>query len=194
MNRLYKALNIAAAWAALFAGVAAADSWMAPTEQDYYSSSRAYYLHVVPGDGSRYASASLYEVIVDAEAGGDALLKWSRDLANPYAPHKVLVADSGRYVVTFDEWGGVGYGSSVVVVYGPGGELIKQFALEDLLAEEELEAVPHTVSSRWWGGEHYLDEEAGVVVLAIGGAAEPAAFTAPGRELRIRLADGEVLP
>lgn len=194
MNRIYKALNIVAPLAALFAGVAAADSWMAPTEQDYYSANEAYYLHVVPGDGSAHASAALYEVVVDAEAGGDALLKWSRELLNPSAPHQVLVADSGAYVVTFDEWGGVGYGPNVVVIYGPESDVVKNFALEDLLTDEELAAVPHTVSSRWWGGEHYIDEEAGDLVLAVATGCTGLGDGDEYRELRIHLADGEVLP
>jgi hypothetical protein len=158
MCRVYRVLNISAALAVALAGVAFADSWLAPTEQDYYSLNEAYYLHVVPGDGSTHASAALYEVVVDAEAGGDALLKWSRELLNPSAPHQVLVADSGAYVVTFDEWGGVGYGPNVVVIYGPGGDVIKSFALEDLLTEEEIGAVWCSTSSRWWGAGKYINE------------------------------------
>jgi len=189
MNRGYRLLTIAALLGA--AAGAGADSWMAPTERDYYSADETYYLHVVPGDGDTYAHGTLYEA---ARREGDDLRVWSAELLNPYAPHKVLVADSGEYVVTFDEWGRVGYGDNVVVIYGPGGETLWKFALEDLLTEEEIAAVPTTVSSRWWGGAHYLDEEAGELVLVIGREAEPGAVTAPGRELRIRLSDGEVLP
>ena len=191
MNRIYKALNIVAALAALTAGGAFADSWLAATEQDYYSANEAYYLHVVPGDGSSPARGTLYEA---ARREGDDAEVWSRWLENPYAPHKVLVADSGEYVVTFDEWGGVGYGPNVVVIYGPEGELVKQFALEDLLTEEEIAAVPQTVSSRWWGGEHYIDEEAGDLVLAVATGCTGLGDGAEYRELRIHLADGEVLP
>ena len=192
---MVRALVALATAAALWgAASAAADSWEAPTEQDYYSANQAYYLHVVPGDGAKHASAALYEVVVDAEAGGDALLKWSRELLNPTAPYQVLVADSGEYVVTSDDWGGLGYGPNVVVIYGPGGELVKQFALEDLLTEEELAAVPLTVSSRWWRGDNELDEAAGAVVLKViaGGVTEEG--KARTRDLRVALATGEVLP
>jgi hypothetical protein len=198
MNRIYKALNIVAALAALTAGVAAADSWMAPTEQDYYSANEAYFLHVVPGDGSTPAWGTLYQ----AFPARDAQELWSRELVNPYAPYQVLVADSGGYVVTFDEWGGVGYGPNVVVAYGPGGQTLWKFALEDLLTEEELAAVPHTISSRWWRAGKYINEESGVLVLEVDLGTEPYGppETAPGVivektvTVSVRLADGEVLP
>jgi hypothetical protein len=182
---------IAIATAALsVAASAAADSWAAPQEQDYYAGNDAYYLHVVPGDGAKRARGTLYHVLI----GDDVEEVWSRELENPTAPVKVLVARDGSYVVTSDDWGGVGYGPNVVVIYGPGGELVTRFALEDFLTEAEVAAVPHTVSSRWWRGEHYFDETAGAVVLSVVvGPAEPdkeGAF----REVRIRLSDGEVLP
>jgi len=176
-------LAAAAAWA----GAAFADSWVAPHEQDYYSSARAYYLHVVPGDGVSRARGTLFGVACDAP------VIWSRELENENAPVTVLVADDGRYVVTCDEWGRVGWGPNVVVIYGPGGELIKKFALEDLLTPEEVAAVPATVSSRWWGGEHYLDEAAGEVVLRVATGAGDAGGKPTFRERRIKLATGEVV-
>ena len=191
MNRIYRALNISAALAVALAGFAAADSWLAATEQDYYSASEAYYLHVVPGNASTPAQGTLYMAL---GREGNYVEDWSRWLENPTAPHKVLVSDDGRYVVTFDEWGGVGYGPNVVVVYGPGGQTLWKFALEDLLTEEEIAAVPHTVSSRWWGGEHYFDEEAGDLVLAVATGCTGLGDGDEYRELRIHLADGEVLP
>jgi hypothetical protein len=190
MLRAGRTLNIVAALAALSAAGAAADSWVAPTEHDYYSANREYYFHVVPGDGSRPARGTLYR----AFPARDAQELWSRELVNPTAPHEVLVADSGEYVVTFDEWGRVGYGPNVVVIYGPGGELVRTFALEDLLTEKEIAAVPHTVSSRWWHGDNELDEVEGVVVLRVfTGSAAPEGKPQT-RDLRVALGTGEVLP
>ena len=184
---------VAMATAAAFWGAAsaAADSWAAPQEEDYYAANDAYYLHVIPGDSSSPGQGTLYKA---ARREGDDREVWSRWLLNPTAPYQVLVADSGEYVVTSDDWGQVGYGANVVVIYGPGGELVKQFALEDLLTEEEIALVPHSVSSRWWSGEHALDEEAGAVVLKViaGGMTEE--MKARTRDLRVALATGEVLP
>jgi hypothetical protein len=190
MFRAGRTLLIVAALAALSAAGAAADSWSPPTEQDYYSPNGEYYVYVVPGGGTQHARGTLYRV--GAPDHADEL--WARDLVNPTAPHEVLVADSGDYVVTFDEWGRVGYGPNVVVIYGPGGELVRNFALEDLLTEKEIAAVPQTVSSRWWSGEHYIDEAAGAVVLRVVAAPPEPDREVAFREIRIRLSDGEVLP
>jgi hypothetical protein len=190
MLRIYRLSILTAALGALSAAGAAADSWLPPTEQDYYSPTGEYYVHVVPGDGTRHARGTLFRAGDPDHA--DEL--WSRELLNPTAPHQVLVADSGEYVVTFDEWGRVGYGPNVVVIYGPGGELVRNFALEGLLTEKEIAAVPQTVSSRWWSDEHYLDEAAGVVVLKVVAAPPEPDREVAFREIRIRLSDGEVLP
>jgi len=189
MFYINRALTVSAALAVMLAGVASADSWLPPTEQDYYSANEEYFLHVVPGEGVTHARGTLYR----AFPARDAQELWSRELENPSAPHKVLVADSGEYVVTFDNWGKVGYGPNVVVIYGPEGELVRAFALEDLLTVDEIAAVPHTVSSRWWGGEHYLDEAAGVVVLTVVTGRVGPDGADEFREVRIELASGEVL-
>ena len=188
---MVRALVALATAAALWgAGVASADSWLAPAEEDYYAANDAYYLHVVPGDGAAHARGTLVHVLI----GGGEEEAWSRDLENAVAPVTVLVAADGRYVVTSDDWGGVGYGPNVVVIYGPGGELVRKFKLEDLLTGEELAAVPLTVSSRWWRGDNELDEAAGAVVLKViaGGVTEEG--KARTRDLRVALATGEVLP
>ncbi|NIT36142.1 MAG: hypothetical protein GTN49_06540 [candidate division Zixibacteria bacterium] len=189
MYRVYRTLNISAVFAVTLAGVASADSWLPPTEQDYYAANEEYFLHVVPGEGVTHARGTLYR----AFPARDAQELWARELANPSAPHGVLVADAGDYVVTFDEWGKVGYGPNVVVIYGPEGDLVKKFALEDLLTGEEIAAVPFTASSRWWGGEHYLDEEAGVVVLKVVTGRVGPDGADEFRDIRIELASGEVV-
>ncbi len=190
MCRVYRVLNIGVTLAVISAGVALADSWDAPTEQDYYAVNEAYYLHVVPGDGAKHARGTLYHLFV----GGGEEEVWNRDLENAVAPVTVLVSGDGRYVVTSDDWGGVGYGPNVVVIYGPAGELVWTFALEDLLTEGEIALVPHSTSSRWWRGEHELDETNDVVILKViaGGMTEEG--KARTRDLRVALATGEVLP
>jgi hypothetical protein len=186
MARIWIAMA-AALWGA---ASAAADSWAAPQEKDYYAVNDAYYLHVVPGDGTQHAHGTLVHVLV----GGEEEEAWSRELLNPTAPVEVLVATDGRYVVTLDDWGKVGYGPNVVVIYGPGGELVRNLALEDLLTEEEIAVVPHSASSRWWRGDSELDEVEGVLVLRVVTGGTTAAGKAQTRELRVALAIGEVLP
>ena len=192
MNQGYKLLMVAALIGA--AAAARADLWVFPSEQNYYSENDAYYLRVVPGNGDKDASATLYEVVVDAEVGGDALKKWSRDLENPVAPHKVLVADSGEYVVTFGDWGRVGYGPNVVVIYGPEGEIIHKYALEEILTEEEINAVTSTTSSRFWAYEHNLDEDEGLLHVRIGYADfDKATSTNARTEITLDVGTGDII-
>jgi hypothetical protein len=182
------ALAAAAFWGA--AASAAADSWAEPQEENFYSANDAYYLHVVPGAGVVHARGTLVHVLV----GGGEEEVWSRELQNPTAPVTALVSRDGGYVVTFDDWATVGYGPNVVVLYGPGGELVRALALEDFLTEAEIAGVPFTVSSRWWRGEAVLDEAAGVVVLSVVARAGPEGEEPPTREVRLELATGKVVP
>ena len=86
---------------------------------------------------------------------------WAQPLSNAVAPVEALVSDTGRYVVTFDNWHSLGYGPNVVVIYGAEGQLLRSFSLEDLLSEAELRLVFRTVSSRWWPGESGLEPRPG---------------------------------
>jgi len=93
--------------------------------------------------------------------------KWTATLSNSVAPVSALVSDSGRYVVTFDNWHQVGYGNDVVAVYdGSNGKPLLKYRLEDLLNNEELCQVKCSVSSRWWArGRHELDESGDRLIL-----------------------------
>lgn len=86
--------------------------------------------------------------------------KWTAPLSNRVAPVSALVSDSGRYVVTFDNWHQVGYGDDVVAVFdGSNGTLLWKYRLEDVLSNEELCQIKCSVSSRWWArGKHAMDE------------------------------------
>ena len=61
----------------------------------------------------------------------------------------------------------MGYGDEVIVFYNETGDLIKKYALEDLLSNEELDPVPRSVSSRWWRSRVRLDEPLGVLTVDV---------------------------
>jgi hypothetical protein len=121
-------------------------------------------------------------------------LVWEGELANALAPVSVLVSDSGKYVVTFDDWHAVGRGRNVVVIYGPKGKLVRKLALEDFLSPRQIGRLPISVSSTWWGSG-CLDDKQEHVVLHIAADAQekPAGKTARPLELRVRLATGAVV-
>lgn len=128
------------------------------------------------------------------QTDGTAREVWRRALLNDVAPVSSIVADDGRHVVTFDNWHAMGLGDDVIVIYGPGGDVVRQFALADLMSEAQVKALPRTVSSIWWGGRHRFDDGDSVLVLEI--AADKEMFHSRKgvfRAVRIALADGRIL-
>jgi hypothetical protein len=174
--------------AVLLAPVAAfADEWLPPTTETYYSSDRRVRLTVTPRDianplayfegkvrdekqaGQRPGSAQTFAlgVLERLGDGGHWMVVWDRRLVNDVAPAKALVSNSGRYVVTFDDWYSVGLGENVVVIYGHDGSLIRHLLLSDLLPDYYIKALPRSVSSLWWGGEHRIAESSDTLILKI---------------------------
>jgi hypothetical protein len=146
-----------------------ADRWVSPKTQKYYSSNKVFYFKVIPKEEdtpSRLLSYSIGELY---ERGRFWIphQKWSIRLTNDVSPVSAVVSDNGKYVVTFDNWHEMGYGEDVVAIYGSEGNLVKKFKLEDILSKEEIKNIPHSVSSRWWGGSHYIDEADEILVLKI---------------------------
>lgn len=110
---------------------------------------------------------------------------------NEVSPVSAIVSNDGRYFVTFDNWHSMGYGDDVVVLYRSDGSVIKKFGLEDLLTEGDVETLPHSVSSIWWGGDHYINESAGLLILKIiSNRKSPWEEGAQFHELKIELATG----
>lgn len=192
------------------AAAARADSWGLPQKQTYHSPNKRFAFEVTPkklesqlsyfsdkvdgkpdagavkGLAENYCKGVLFE-----QRGDGPVRRAAFRLVNEVAPVGALVADSGRYVVTFDNWHSVGYGGDVVVIYLGDGTLVGKLGLADFLTEKDVMALPRSVSSIWWGGEHYLDEPAGQLVLRVV-ADRGAQAGKPGRyqELRVGLATG----
>lgn len=164
-----------------------ADSWVLPKKTKYFAPNKKYYLEVTPKklesqlkyfedkvEGKKNAGASK-EAKEDRAKGafyarradGEYSKKSEFPLLNEVSPVSALVSNKGDYVVTFDNWHSVGYGDDVVVIYNATGALVKKFGLEDLLTEGDIETLPRSVSSIWWGGEHYIDDANGLLILKV---------------------------
>lgn len=202
----------------LFALPANGDTWPLPTTTKYFSADKIYYLEVVPkrlesqlryfgdkvtgkknsgaakGVKSNYCKGTLYKA---NERGSYRRIR-SFPLVNEVSPLQAVISNSGAYIVTFDNWHSAGYGSDVVVIYRSDGSVVRQLALEDVLTENDIEALPTTISSRWWGRDHYIDEERSILVLKIvsgiesersGSALEGSKFF----ELRLDLSTGSLI-
>ncbi|TWT77404.1 hypothetical protein Pla123a_20650 [Posidoniimonas polymericola] len=137
-----------------------ADFWGRFEETEFYSANNTHLLQVKPHDDwsskPGHCLATLYRV-----DGEERIELWSRNLINDYAPVRVLVADSGDYVVTMDEWGELG--TLPVVIYGRAGRLIQVHSIESLGLASDQSHIRRTISSSWWseGAMSFLrpDEE-----------------------------------
>jgi hypothetical protein len=141
----------------------AADTWAPPEPQKYYSADSGYCFEIIPGD-SMHACRGILSMVPDE---GEYQTVWSAQLVNDISPVTAFVSDEGNYVATFDNWYRIGWGDDVVVIYGMDGELIAKFGLEDILSANEIEKIPRTVASRWWGGKHSIDEAKNVLILKV---------------------------
>ena len=156
------------------ASPALADSWTAPQVREVFSANRDHFVRVIPGSnlGSTFGFAG-------AAKGANASAEWYRrqddrsyrltqsaTLFNPIAPVDVFVSDDGR-LVTVDNWHNRGYGK-VLAVYDDGGRLVKSYELAELFSKQEINAYPHSVSSRaWHQGPVYLNKDQRTLYMMI---------------------------
>ncbi|HEX8217186.1 MAG TPA: hypothetical protein VF577_06955 [Allosphingosinicella sp.] len=207
LRRFHALLWLAVTLLALsLSAAASADSWPMPERHSHFSADRRTRLVVTP---NRALARHYIEGPASAQRpggrargrlerrGSDGRWRrlWDMALVNEVSPVSALVADSGDYVVTFDNWGGVGTGGDVVVIYGAGGRLVRSLALSDLLPEDYILALPRTFSSIWWGGsndEHYLSADGERLVLRLAlPSTEDDLGTGGTFELPVILASGE---
>ncbi len=134
-----------------------ADSWVSPAPMAKASPDANRFIRVEPGtslgdtvgfsgaEKGKFAQATYYARSVTQ----DSYVAYARSqLLNPISPVDMLLNNAG-VLVTLDNWHNVGFGA-VVVIYGPHGNAIKSYELEDLYPKEKIAAIPRSVSSRWW--------------------------------------------
>ena len=108
---------------------------------------------------------------------------WAGDLVN--VPHRVVITDDGKFFVTFDTWGRLGFEHSVVI-YSAAGHVIADIELPTLLTQAEIvDRVRWSVSSRGWVEDARIGftETGDTLVLTLKW----------GKVIRVRLADGKVI-
>jgi len=195
------------------ASIVLADSWALPEKKTICSKNKKYCLKVIPKKltsqldyfqdkvgGKENAGAdkkvkkNLCRGIFSVREGGSLRKKWEINLANEVSPVSVLVSDEGDYVVTFDNWHSVGYGDDVVAIYQAGtGALVRKFGLSEFLTESDIDQLPASVSSIWWGGQHYIDYMADQLILQVVERPRGDEKEAKYFPVRVDLSNGRVL-
>ncbi|MHC4445691.1 MAG: hypothetical protein ACYTF1_18365 [Planctomycetota bacterium] len=131
----------------VFAAAATADSW-GPVDKTQFASENGKHLVKITLHDEWPTQPGFCKADLLRTKDGKQDLVWSRYLINNHAPVRVYVTNSGRYVVTMDEWHEVG--TFPVVVYGVNGSLVHVHNLESLGLREDLLHIKMTVSSTWW--------------------------------------------
>jgi hypothetical protein len=131
-----------------------ADSWARPTVKTNASASGVFEFVVQPeaslnSRNDRLPARGIFRQITE----GGVTKIWERPLVNRIAPVRVLIPDSGRYVVTMDEWHAVG--TKPLVIYDAEGKLVADLALEDLKLANHPK-ITRSVSSYHWNEYAFL--------------------------------------
>lgn len=134
-----------------------------PEKEVYYSSDKKLAFEVIPRDNDKNipCQGTLFKHI-----NGIRVVVWHRVLPNPIAPAYAIVSDTGKYVITFNDWDRHGYEHSIVV-FGNDSKLLYQFSLEDILTEEEFSKVKiDYLGQRYWSqGKGIINEAKDILIV-----------------------------
>ena len=133
--------------ATLSAVQAHADQWALPTAREISSSSGKYVLVVTPHQDWSHKHGHCLGALFRLD-GTKRTEIWSRHLINNVSPVEVFVADSGKFVVTMDEWHEMG--RLPVVIYDFRGGLVCVHTTDTLGLKDDVQHIMMTVSSYWW--------------------------------------------
>lgn len=186
-------------------GVARADSWPPPETQVTLSANGQFRFTSFPADESKveayYEDHSAGRSAARPNATGRLERKrarggwetvWKGPLANLIAPTDALVANDGRYVVTFDNWYSTGHGENVIVIYRSDGTVVRSLAVSDLVPPVYQQLLPHSVSSLTWKNEARLLPDGETLLIDVLVPKDPTRYDEPDETVRftITLADG----
>jgi len=191
-----------------------ADQWLPATPETYTSDFGSYRLTVYPRQISdplayfedKLAGKEPAGQVATAQARCEATLEklvgnhyeelWRKPLVNDVAPVSALVSERSGAIVTFDNWHSIGCCDDTIVIYDRLGDLVRKFALTDILTKQEVSRLPRTISSIHWGGEHDFDWVEDVEVVSLSIVSNGKFSDSPDVEyktLQIRLRDGQVI-
>lgn len=182
-----------------------ADSWMQPGIKNYTSKSGDYSFTVEPllfgsqlflfkersTGGSDVSADSEYPKGRLVSQSGEVL--WERKLVNEVAPVSALVSADGRFVVPFDNWYSIGYGSDVVVIYGQSGQLIRKLSLGDIVGPWRVSDFSGSIGSKWWSGVHQFESEEFLSLSVLAEGSDFLSDEPKFESIRVRLEDGAVV-
>lgn len=143
------------------------DSWGRPSKREYDSSNKKFTFVTKPAFSVLLKLKKCRGILYENVTNEKVKKNWSKNLVNDLSPLGALIHDEGKFVVTFNDYAFLGYGENVVVIYDDTGKLIKRFSLTDIINQEDIWDLTHSVSSIWWMGRHTIIESQNILVLEI---------------------------
>jgi len=119
-----------------------------------------------PGSSEDSRGPSIGRLYRIVENGAEELA-WQRQLVNPAMPLRAAVSSSGKFVVTFDEYGGADLNSYILAVYGDDGHFLRKFKLPDILSKQEIYTLPISTTSIHWFGSARFEQKGDDEVLVL---------------------------
>lgn len=110
---------------------------------------------------------------------------WRLANDNTVGPGWAMVANDGT-LVTLGNGCNEGPSKTDVVIYRPDGKLVRSLGMRDFLVAEDIAALPRSVSSTHWWGQHRIDEDKRQLVLEVKGPTH-------GFSMPVSLETGETL-
>lgn len=123
------------------------DTWAAPRNKDYSSSNGAYRFSVEVAPRRRNVS-NRCQGVLKQRVHGEWQTVWEKPLSSKVSPVNAIVHDKGRFVVTFDEWYGIG--NNPVIIYNKQGDMVAKLQLNDLGIPHDHPLIQGSVSSYYW--------------------------------------------
>jgi len=163
-----------------FENLSQADSWGTPREY-HWSSNGKFVLRVDWKQGM---------LVFKERSVNGFQLRWKvpypkDDKTIIPAPVEAYITDNGQHVILRDQWHMVGYGK-VLTFLGPDGKVVASYTLEQILTQDEILSVRHTVSSIWWSSD--------ALFFFLNGQTQFAFITRRGTIRIFDVATGQLLP
>jgi len=155
-KRLATCLAVVLWWCHVETSTLFADDWRLPEPASFHARGMLLVAELFPPASRQnpgtHTLCYFYEVGYPG-AGWDIKpqLRWKRELANDRMPVEAILSMDG-WLVTFNDWGGMGMAHSIVV-YDPRGRLVADWSGDQLFKEPALERIARqrtSVSSIWW--------------------------------------------
>ena len=122
---------------------------------------------------------------------------WRAPFVNPTMPVTAVVSNTGQ-AATFDDWYMKGFGRNAVVIYDERGRKIRNLALLDFLPRVYVDALPQSVSSIWWDGEHRFSLDSRQLILQVIVPTSPDTSWSPDSrhfvEVALDTSNGQLIP